>query len=224
MPDAHERWGTDPDGTLGDQPSPTAMDAALAKALAYAYLLTDGTPEGAEELVRHRIVALNTAATDDETLDLIDGALAAGRAGWLDRLGRALKREAPADLPPVITYEVVAAHVHPRREGAVDQVETYEPEHQEARGLAQFAAPPGTWRRGQRFEVTVEAIAPRHEEIPADRMRQHLDRWEADSGGLTVHLLEQHGIESPYDRPPLDAGGWSHLDQLHRHEHAEAAS
>jgi hypothetical protein len=53
-----------------------------------------------------------------------------------------------------------------------------------------------------------------------ETLNDHLDRWEADSGGLTRHLVEVHGIESPYDRPPVDAGGWEVLDSLHRHAHA----
>jgi hypothetical protein len=53
-----------------------------------------------------------------------------------------------------------------------------------------------------------------------ETLEDHLDRWEADSGGLTRHLAEVHGIDSPYDRPPVDAGGWEVLDSLHRHAHA----
>lgn len=53
-----------------------------------------------------------------------------------------------------------------------------------------------------------------------ETLSDHLDRWEADSGGLTRHLAEVHGIDSPFERPPFDAGGWEHLDSLHRHAHA----
>lgn len=88
-----DRWREDPDGTLGDLPTPEALDAALAKALAYGYLLSDGTAEAAEELVRNRVAALHTAPTDEEALGLIQDALDAGRAGFVARLRRQLARE-----------------------------------------------------------------------------------------------------------------------------------
>lgn len=93
-----DRWRADPDGTLGDLPSPEALDGALGKALAYAYLLTDGTPQAAEELVRDRLVALNTAPTDAETLQLVQAALDGGHAGFLGRLRRMLARDRAEEL------------------------------------------------------------------------------------------------------------------------------
>lgn len=56
-----------------------------------------------------------------------------------------------------------------------------------------------------------------------ETLADHLDRWEADSNGLTEHLLAVHGIASPFERPPVDAGGWSVLDDLHRRAHASDA-
>ncbi|MCU1498886.1 MAG: hypothetical protein JWM47_2839 [Acidimicrobiales bacterium] len=88
------RWGRDPDATLGDLPSVAALDAALAKAVAYAYLLlATEDPQEAEDYVRNRLVAIHSADTQDQRLDLVQSALDAGRAGFMARLRRQLVRE-----------------------------------------------------------------------------------------------------------------------------------
>lgn len=43
----------------------------------------------------------------------------------------------------------------------------------------------------------------------------HRCEFEADNSGLTAHLRDVHGIASPFDEVPPDAGGWERLDGLH---------
>ena len=73
-------------------------------------------------------------------------------------------------------------------------------------------------------EPTDEELAAMHGPS-TETLEDHLLSFEGDSHGLIDHLVAVHDVPRTTlpDAPPLDAGGWEALDELHRRQHRAGA-